>query len=241
MNLPTFITLGRVFLAPVVGWLALSPDWSWRAVGFCLFVVAAVSDYIDGSLARTRNQVTDVGKLLDPLADKLLLGCTMAVMYVLQAPAGEGAAGALVEHARIASADVGRFPFQFGLGDTPVLITLPGIVVLIVLGRELVMTAFRQLAARRGVLIAAIGPAKWKTAFQSVWAGAGYAWFATLTLARTRGWENDARWHVWASFNAMVGTACMVAAVVLTVWSLWLYARTYGAAVFAPARPSARG
>ena len=235
VNLPIVITLARVALAPVVGWLALSPDWSWRAVGFCLFVVAAVSDYIDGSLARARNEITDTGKLLDPLADKLLLGCTMAAMYVLQAPAGERAA-----HAFIATAEVARFPFEFGLGATPVLVPLPGILVLIVLGREVIMTVFRQIAARRGVMISAIGPAKWKTGFQSVWAGAAFAWFPTLTLARLHGWEGDAAWRYWASFNALVGAVCMVSSVVLTVWSLWLYARTFGRAVFAPARATAR-
>ena len=48
-----------------------------------LFVVVAVTDYFDGKLARTRGMVTDLGKLLDPLADKLLLLATFVPMFVL--------------------------------------------------------------------------------------------------------------------------------------------------------------
>ena len=234
MNLPTIVTLGRVALAPVVGWLAFSPDWSWRATGFCLFVVAAVSDYIDGTLARTRNEVTDAGKLLDPLADKLLLACTLGAMYVLQAPPSETLVRSIA-----GIADAGRLPFLLVIGDTSIAIGLPFVVVAIVIGRELLMTAFRQLASRRGVMIAAIGPAKWKTGFQSVWVGAAYCWFATSTLARAEGWGNEPLWHSWALFNAFVGTVTMVAAVALTLWSLWLYGRKYGAAVFAARRAPA--
>ena len=231
MNLPTIVTIGRVALAPVIGWLALSPDWTWRASAFCLFVAAAVSDYIDGTLARTRNEVTDLGRMLDPLADKLLLVCTLGAMYVLQAPASE-------TFVRTATgiAGAGRFPFLLVIGDASIAIGLPFVLVAIVIGRELLMTAFRQLASRRGVMIDAIGPAKWKTGFQSVWVGAAYCWFATSTLARAEGWENEPVWHSWALFNAFVGTITMVAAVALTLWSLWLYARKYGAAVFAARR-----
>ena len=234
MNLPTIVTLGRVALAPVVGFLAFSPDWSWRMAGFCLFVAAAVSDYIDGTLARRRNQVTDFGKLLDPLADKLLLVCTLGAMYVLQAPASE-------PFVRAASglADAGRLPFMLDVGSTHLAIGLPFVLVAIVIGREVLMTLFRQVAARRGVLIAAIGPAKWKTGFQSVWAGAAYFWFATFTLVRTHGWEDEFLWRAWAAFNAFVGTVTMASAVALTLWSLWLYARRYGPAVYSAWRTPA--
>ena len=234
MNLPTVVTLGRVALAPLVAWLAFSPDWSWRAAGFCLFVVAAVSDYIDGTLARRRNEVTDVGKLLDPLADKLLLVCTLGAMYVLQAPATESLARALAW-----LPDAGRFPYRFDIAGTTFGIGLPLVVVAIVIGREVLMTVFRQFAAHRGVLIAAIGPAKWKTAFQSIWAGAAFCWFSALSLARTHGWEAEPAWRAWAVFNSLVGVVAMVAAVALTLWSLWLYARRYGATVHAAPRPSA--
>lgn len=225
MNLPTTITLGRICLAPIVAWLSLVPEWEARAAGFCLFVVAAVSDYIDGELARQRNEVTTVGKLLDPLADKLLLFCTLVPMYLLQGPASDP------WPARSGLEDARHLPFELGWSD-PLSIPLPFIVPAVVIGRELLMTAFRQLAARRGIVIEAIGPAKWKTGFQSVWVGAAYVWFSALTLARAEGWGPAVPWRAFANFNGVVGTISMIGAVLLTVWSLWLYARRYGAAVF---------
>src|SRR5205823_5572408 len=60
---------------------------------------------------------------------------------------------------------------------------LPWWIIVIVLGRELVMTIFRQAAARRGVVIAAIGPAKVKTGFQLLWQGTAYLWFVIATAA----------------------------------------------------------
>src|SRR4051812_45935691 len=60
------------------------PSWSVRLLAFLLFVIVAVSDYYDGMLARTRNAITDLGKQLDPLADKLFLVATFVPMYMLQ-------------------------------------------------------------------------------------------------------------------------------------------------------------
>ena len=56
--------------------------WPLRLSRFVLFVGAAVTDYIDGKLARSRKQETDLGRLLDPLADKLLLVATFVPMYI---------------------------------------------------------------------------------------------------------------------------------------------------------------
>jgi hypothetical protein len=89
------------------------------------------------------------------------------------------------------------------------------------------MTIFRQAAARRGVVISAIGPAKWKTGFQSVWVGAAYFWFFAATVAAARGWDSPG-WNAFASFNGIVGVGAMVGALALTLYSLVLYLRTYG-------------
>ena len=168
MNLPNALTVGRIVAAPIVALLPLLPSWQLRLVGFWLFIIVAVTDYFDGKIARSRNLVTNLGKLLDPLADKLLLLATFVPMYALQRP-GRGEAPAWVarmrgEEGAAPAGPAGEFPFLLP-GD--VLVPLPLAVLAVVLGRELFMTVFRQLAARRGVIIAAIGPAKWKTAFQS--------------------------------------------------------------------------
>jgi len=234
VNLPNAITVGRIAIAPVVAALAFVPSWTWRLIAFVLFTIAAVTDYWDGHMARTRGLVTDLGKMLDPLADKLLLVCTLVAMYVLQAPPTERLAAAA------GLGDAAQFPFVMGVGASPVTVSLPLVVVVVVLGRELFMTIFRQIAARRGVVVAAIGPAKWKTALQSVWVGSAFFWFWAATLVRVHAWGDDPLWRAFATFNGIVGTVTMVGAVVLTFWSLGLYVRRYGAIVFAAPRPSAR-
>src|SRR5687767_4553889 len=67
VNLPNAFTAGRIAITPLVAWLPFAPTSALRLTAFVLFIVAAVSDYIDGHLARSRQQETDLGRLLDPL------------------------------------------------------------------------------------------------------------------------------------------------------------------------------
>lgn len=217
MNLPNTITAGRILAAPFIAALPFISSPGARLTAFVLYVIAAVTDYVDGKLARTRNLQTDLGRLLDPLADKLLLFATLVPMFVLMAPTNDPFAPS-----RADSADATLFPFLTPLGP----IGLPWWVVAVVIGREVFMTVFRQAAARRGVVIASIGPAKWKTGFQCTWVGSAYFWFFASTLATVRGWTGAA-WQAFAYFNGIVGTLTMVAAVVLTVYSLALYLSRY--------------
>ena len=218
MNLPNAFTAGRIAITPLVAWLPLAPSSALRLTAFVLFIVAAVSDYVDGHLARSRKQETDLGRLLDPLADKLLLLGTFVPMFMLMRPSPH----AEEELASRVAANV--FPFHTPVGEIP----LTWWVLAIVLGREAFMTLFRQAAARRGVVIAAIGPAKWKTAFQWIWVGAAYFWFFAATLATSRHWEAFASWRAWANFNGVVGVLAMLGAIALTIYSLALYLRSYG-------------
>jgi CDP-diacylglycerol---glycerol-3-phosphate 3-phosphatidyltransferase len=80
------------------------------------------------------------------------------------------------------------------------------------------------------MVISAIGPAKWKTTFQSLWTGAAFFWFFARTLAGVEGWLNASWWRAFAHFNGLLGTLCMVGAVGLTLWSLVLYLTRYGPA-----------
>ena len=92
LNLPNTLTLFRIFLVPLLVVVLLTPPWAvakaqetigltgivewvatWREIlALTIFLLAAATDWLDGYLARSRNQVTDLGKLLDPIADKLL-------------------------------------------------------------------------------------------------------------------------------------------------------------------------
>ncbi len=223
MNLPNTITAGRILAAPFIAALPFIGAPGARFIAFALYIVAAVTDYFDGKLARTRNLITDLGRLLDPLADKLLLFATLIPMFVLMAPATDP-----LVPTRAQSIDAARLQFLTPFGQ----VGLPWWIAAIVIGREIFMTIFRQAAARRGVVISAIGPAKWKTGFQSVWVGSAYFWFFAATLARDQGWMNVAAWRGFANFNGIVGTVTMIASVFLTLYSLALYIRRY-AGVFA--------
>jgi len=83
LNLPNAITAARIASTPLIAALVISAGWQLRLTAWCLFIIAAVTDYFDGKLARDRNLVTNLGKLLDPLADKMLLLATLVPMYWL--------------------------------------------------------------------------------------------------------------------------------------------------------------
>jgi CDP-diacylglycerol--glycerol-3-phosphate 3-phosphatidyltransferase len=209
--------------------LIVFPSWPIRLAAWILYLAAAITDYYDGKLARSRNLVTDLGRLLDPLADKLLLVCTLGPMWwlmrgvplVTSLPAAEWATPGVVGPVMTGTHVSWPVVTPFGL------VGLPLWIVLVVLGREAAMTVFRQYAAHRGVIISAIGPAKWKTGFQSTWAGATFFWFCAAAAAVQYGWTSDA-WRYFAMFNGIVSTVTMVGAVALTLYSLALYARRYG-------------
>jgi len=205
-------------VAPLIAALPFMDSTIARLAAFVLFVVAATSDYFDGMLARTRGLETDLGRLLDPLADKLLLFATLIPMYILMSPNNDPFAPS-----RMSLGSAHAFPFQTPFGT----VGLPWWIVAIVIGRELFMTAFRQIAARKGVVISAIGPAKWKTGFQSVWVGAAYFWFFFVTYAVSVRAEGTF-WDSWSGFNGLAGVVSMIAAVLLTIYSLILYIARYG-------------
>ncbi len=73
MNLPNSLTLSRIFLTPLLVVVLLTRIEGKEIYGAIIFVVAALTDFFDGYFARKRNQVTTIGKLLDPIADKLLV------------------------------------------------------------------------------------------------------------------------------------------------------------------------
>lgn len=73
MNLPNSLSISRIFLTPVLVVILLTRVEGKEIYGAAIFVIAALTDFFDGYFARKRNQVTTVGKLLDPIADKLLV------------------------------------------------------------------------------------------------------------------------------------------------------------------------
>lgn len=131
INLPNLLTMLRIVMIPVVLWLMLdgTPKANFWAAIF--YILSAVTDALDGWLARRMNLISVLGKFLDPLADKLLVMATLVFMAYL-----------------------GRLPL------------LGVVAVIIMVGRELSITALRTIAMSEGVVMAAGQGGKDKTALQ---------------------------------------------------------------------------
>lgn len=127
MNLPNKLTMGRIFAIPVFIVVFLM---GYRYIAMVIFILAAITDMLDGKIARKYNLVTNFGKLMDPLADKLLV---MSALICLAQ-----------------------------IGD------VPGWMVIIILGREFIITGMRQVAAAQGIVIAAGTTGKIKTITQMI-------------------------------------------------------------------------
>jgi CDP-diacylglycerol--glycerol-3-phosphate 3-phosphatidyltransferase len=88
LNLPNTLTLTRIFLTPLLVVILLTRVEGKEIYGLVIFTLAALTDYFDGYFARKRNQVTATGKLLDPIADKLLITAAFISLVELElAPA----------------------------------------------------------------------------------------------------------------------------------------------------------
>ena len=94
MNLPNALTLSRIFIVPLLVVVLLTPlsnriGVPQHILGVLIFTAAALTDFFDGRLARSRKQVSKLGKLLDPIADKLLISAALiALVENNLAPAG---------------------------------------------------------------------------------------------------------------------------------------------------------
>ena len=201
-NLPNVITLARILITPVIALLPFIEGYTPKFICFVVFLVAAISDVYDGRIARSRNLITDLGKLLDPVADKLLLLATLIPIYWISQERKD-------------------------LYGIPVWGSIPLWVCLLLLGREFAMTAFRWWASKRGVVIAAHGPGKLKAAFQNIFIGATIAWFAFRNAVKPMGWERSAFARFWTDFHGGFVAVTLAVAVILTIWSFAVYIHRY--------------
>lgn len=131
VNLPNILTYIRIATIPLI-LILLTPPVSGRTFNFtfALFVLASITDSLDGILARRYNLVTSIGKLLDPLADKLL---TSAV-FIMLIPLGK----------------------------------IRAWVVFLIIGREIIITGLRSVAASQGLILDASGMGKKKMISQTI-------------------------------------------------------------------------
>jgi CDP-diacylglycerol--glycerol-3-phosphate 3-phosphatidyltransferase len=85
-NLPNALTTLRIVMVPFFGWVLLTDDGGsvlWRCVAWALFCLAMITDKVDGDIARSRNLVTNFGKIADPIADKALTGMAFVGLSII--------------------------------------------------------------------------------------------------------------------------------------------------------------
>lgn len=86
LNLPNSITILRILAIPLCVYVLFKnggDDSTWRIIAWWLFFIVGMTDLLDGKLARSRNTVTEFGKLLDPIADKALIGSALISLSIL--------------------------------------------------------------------------------------------------------------------------------------------------------------
>ena len=142
MNLPNKITLTRILLIPIVIFFYVDSFIPYgRFVSAGLFMIACYTDFLDGHIARKRGLVTDLGKFFDSIADKVLIMTGMVL--IISVPLRGAVAAA-----------------------QPIILT--SICMIIMLAREFIISALRQIAAAKGKVLAAEKSGKIKAAVQDV-------------------------------------------------------------------------
>jgi CDP-diacylglycerol--glycerol-3-phosphate 3-phosphatidyltransferase len=192
MNLPNLLTLSRIPLMFIIVGL-LYMNWTGAAtLAFVLFVVAGVTDWLDGMVARKQGLVSTFGILMDALTDKvLMLGLMIALV------------------------DLDKISI---------------FLVLLILGREFMITGMRLVAATKGVVVSAERSGKQKTMTQILSIGA----FLLADVVRTdlEVWL-DLDLAALAQWGDWLGMGLFILATIITLTSGYNYFRKYGSLVFA--------
>lgn len=135
MNTPNKLSLLRIILIPFFIFFYLEQIFPYgKIIALAIFIIAAFTDMLDGMIARNFNMVTNLGKLLDPIADKLLVMSGLLMVVVDS-----------------------TIPHPYGV-----------IIFIVIIGRELIISAFRQIAASQNIVMAADIFGKIKTIIQDI-------------------------------------------------------------------------
>jgi CDP-diacylglycerol--glycerol-3-phosphate 3-phosphatidyltransferase len=213
VNLPNYLTLLRILIVPLLVVVLLTEvaesylGISGYAFAIAVFLIASFTDILDGQLARRRNQVSNFGKLLDPIADKLLISAALIVL--------------VEKH------------------------LAPAWAVVIILGREFIITGLRSVAATEGIVIQAKNLGKIKMWAQCIAIVALLVAGATghppvsnfgLEYPAFRFWEvaevQTAFSHLaqlalttndWKVFGYLVGRGALWLSVITALWSMYDY------------------
>ena len=190
MNLPNKLTISRMVLIPVFIALYYVQFAGHYFVALAVFGIASLTDLFDGKIARKYNLVTNLGKFLDPIADKVLV--LSAFVVFLTTP----------------------WIFTANLGGWAIIVAGCGVAV--ILAREIIVSGFRMVAADAGVVIAADIIGKYKTTMQDIAVvilliGAGFA--------ELNGVVDSAAFATCGKIINYIGLGCFAISVILTIIS----------------------
>ena len=189
MNLPNKISFARICMIPVFVIVFFMEKIPFNfGISAIIFAVAACTDFIDGYIARSRGLVTNLGKFLDPIADKVLVATAMILLLTMK----------------------DTLFALFGSAQT-VIYAVTAVSISVILARELIISAFRQIAAANGVVMAADKLGKYKTTFQDI---------SVFLLILAADITTPVEYAVpWNQYLAIIGFVFFAVATILTVWS----------------------
>lgn len=199
MNLPTKLTFLRIFLIPV--FIALFfvrfPYHCVAATG--IFIIASFTDFLDGYIARKRNLVTDLGKFLDPIADKMLVACALFAVVAM-----------------LYSIDTLHFSEHF-YNARQIVLTIAQIggtvCAMVILCRELMISGFRIVASSKNVVLAADKLGKIKTVLQMC------ALILLLPVADFYNYATQHAMQLWGDGLLFAGLALLALSTVMAIAS----------------------
>ena len=201
MTLADKVTVSRLFLIPLIGVAYTMLPWLWAlAVTAALCILAEITDWLDGRIARSRNEVSDFGKLADPFCDVMYRMSTLLIMTIPLAVGGNAVFGS----AWPAGTWYGQ---QEGVAGTIAL--APWLAVYLQVMREFVAGSLRAMAATKGLVLAARWSGKIKATVQ------GVAMITTMLLPVIFGG--------WQSWHLQVGALLFWIAAGLSVYSIIEY------------------
>ena len=198
-HVPNALTIGRIVAAPVCLYLLWTGTAWGQVAGTALFILAAITDWLDGRLAREYNVSSRLGQFLDPLADKVLvLGAFFLVPFLDEI--GEGLA-----------APVGAW--------------LPWLAIGAIAARDAAVTVLRSVRERQNRPLATSSAAKWKTAWQLTFLITAFVFLSGTHLQGVGGALGALGRFLAAALSSPAALVFLLVTAAVTVWTGVLYFR----------------
>ena len=198
-HVPNVLTIGRMIAAPVCLYLLWTGTVAGQIAGAALFIIAAITDWLDVQIARKYGVGSRLGQFLDPLADKVLVLGAFFLIPFLQ-PIGQGLA-----------APLGAW--------------LPWVAIGAIAVRDVAVTVLRAVYEKRGKTLATSTAAKWKTAWQLTFLITAFVFLAGRHLEALGGVLGALGSFLAAALVSPVALVFLVATAGVTVWTGVLYFR----------------